>query len=162
MEPQFVTKPAFTVVGMCIQTTALSPDIPNLWQKFGPQMSEVQYLAEPVGIDGVMTHHIAYGLMDHYDENTGKFDYLAGEAVTKVEELPAGMTAWNIPANTYAVFETTLPTLGADFGHIFSTWLPLSGYQQANGPYYEHYGETFNPDDPTSTLSIYIPVEKKT
>ena len=29
-------------------------------------------------------------------------------------------------------------------------------------PYFERYGETFDPDDPTSKLSIYIPVEKRT
>jgi len=36
--------------------------------------------------------------------------------------------------------------------------LPTSGYQQAVGPYFERYGETFSPADPRR--SIYIPVKK--
>jgi AraC family transcriptional regulator len=71
------------------------------------------------------------------------------------------MTQWAVPANTYAVFEATLPSLGQTFGQIYQTWLPASGYQPAAGPTFERYGEAFNPEDPTSTLSIYIPVEKK-
>jgi AraC family transcriptional regulator len=98
--------------------------------------------------------------MGHYDEKTGTFDYMAGVAVEKAVALPAGMAQWEVPASTYAVFEATLPTIGQVFGDIYNTWLPTSGYQQAAGPNFEHYGETFNPDDPTSILSIYIPVEK--
>jgi len=152
MQPQFVTKPTFTVAGMRIHTKPMTPEIPNLWQQFGPRMGEIQHSAE---------HHVAYGLMDHFDQEIGKFDYMAGVAVVKADDLPTGMTGWDVPANTYAVFEATLPTLGETFGYIYNTWLPTSGYQQAAGPNFERYGETFNPDDPTSKLSIYIPVEKR-
>jgi AraC family transcriptional regulator len=152
MKPQFVTKPAFTVVGMLIHTKPMTQEIPNLWQQFGPRMGEIQHLAEP---------GVSYGLMDHFDQEMSKLDYMAGNAVEKVVDLPPGMTHWNVPANTYAVFEATLPTISDTFGYIYNTWLPTSGYQQAAGPYFERYGETFNPHDPTSTLSIYIPVEKK-
>jgi len=151
MQPQIMTKPAFTVVGMLIHTKPMTPDIPHLWQQFGPRMDEVPHLAEP---------GVSYGLMEHFDEMS-RLDYMAGEAVEKVVDLPAGMARWDVPTNTYVVFEATLPTIGDTFGYIYNTWLPTSGYQQAAGPYFERYGETFNPDDPTSKLSIYIPVEKK-
>jgi AraC family transcriptional regulator len=65
-----------------------------------------------------------------------------------------------VPANTYAVFKTTLPTIGQTFGTIYNTWFPTSGYKQAAGPNFERYRETFNPDDPAPKLEIYIPVEK--
>jgi AraC family transcriptional regulator len=152
MEPQFVTKRAFIVVGRLIHPTPMSPEIPNLWPQFVPRMDEIQHLAEP---------GVSYGLIDNFDPDAGTMNYMAGSAVEKVVELPKGMTQWDVPANTYAVFETTLPAIGDAFDHIYSTWLPASDYQQAAGPYFEHYGETFNPDDPTSKLSIYIPVEKK-
>jgi AraC family transcriptional regulator len=86
---------------------------------------------------------------------------MAGEEVKQVGDLPAAMTSWDIPANTYAVFETTLSTIGETFGHIYNAWLPNSGYQHAVAPHFERYGKTFNPDDPNSTFEIYIPVEKK-
>jgi AraC family transcriptional regulator len=152
MQPQFVTKPAFTVVGMAIHTKPMTMDIPNLWQQFGPRMEEVKHLAEP---------GVSYGLMDNLNKDMSELDYMAGNPVEKVADLPAGMTFWDVPANTYAVFEATLPTIGDTFGYIYNTWLPTSGYQQGAGPYFERYGETFNPDDPSSKLSIYIPVEKK-
>ena len=151
MQSQFVTKPAFTVVGMLIHTRPMAMEIPNLWQQFGPRMDEVQHLAEP---------GVSYGLMDNPDQDMDKLDYMAGNSVEKVATLPAGMTSWNVPTNTYAVFEATLPTIGDTFGYIYNTWLPTSGYKPAAGPYFEHYGETFNPDNPDSKLSIYIPVVK--
>lgn len=152
MQPQFITKPAFTVVGLLIRTKPMAPEIPNLWQQFGPRMHEMQHSAEP---------QVAYGLMGNFDQTTSQFDYMAGVTVMKTDNLPAGMTHWEVPTNTYAVFEATLPTIGQTFGDIYNTWLPASGYQQAASPIFERYGETFNPDDPASTLSIYIPVEKK-
>ncbi|MCX6049193.1 MAG: GyrI-like domain-containing protein [Chloroflexi bacterium] len=152
MQPQFVTKPAFTLVGMLIHTKPMTPEIVHLWQQFGPRMGEVPHLAEP---------GVSYGLMDHFDHELGQLDYMAGEAVTQVAELPAGMTSYSVPASTYAVFDTTLPKLGETFGYIYNTWLPTSGYQHAAAPYFERYSETFDPNDPTSPISIYIPVEKK-
>ena len=153
-QPQFVTKLAFTVVGLRLHTIAKSPQIPQLWDQLVPRMGEIQHAIEP---------HVSYGLMDHFNQATGTLDYMAGNPVEKVVGLPAGMSRWDVPANTYAVFETTIPTLGETFDHIFNTWLPISGYQQIAGPYFERYGADFSPDHPV--LSIYIPVkpvEKRT
>jgi AraC family transcriptional regulator len=152
MQPEFVTKPAFTVVGMLIHTKPMTAEIPQLWQQFGPRMHDVPYVAEP---------GVSYGMMDHFDLERGQMDYMACSAVEKVAELPAGMSRWDIPANTYAVFETTMATIGETFGYLFDTWLRTSGYQQVAAPYFECYGATFEPGDPTSKLSIYIPVVKK-
>ena len=115
-------------------------------------MDEVQQVAEP---------RVSYGLMDQPAQAPGQLDYMAGVAVAEAVDLPAGMTSWHVPANTYAVFETTLPGIGDTFGYIYNVWLPGSGYQQAAAPYFERYPATFTPDDPASTFSIYIPVEKK-
>lgn len=152
MQPQIVTKPAFTVIGMLLRATPMSPEIPRLWDDFGPRMDEIPHQAEP---------NASYGLMDHFDEAMSHFDYMAGCSVTTVDELPEGMQPWEVGANTYAVFEATLPTLGEVWGHIYDAWLPTSGYQPAAGPTFERYGEHFDPADASSTLDIYIPVEKQ-
>jgi AraC family transcriptional regulator len=149
MQPQFVTKPAFTVVGLLIHTKPMAPEIPQLWDQFVPRMGEIQHSTEP---------HVSYGLMENFDQKIGVLDYLAGNPVEKVIDLPAGMTQWNVPANIYAVLETTLSTIPEAFDYIYNTWLPTSGYQQTAGPYFERYGETFSPANPK--LSIYIPVLK--
>lgn len=152
MRPQFVTKPAFTVIGLKIRTTPMSPEIPQLWGEFAPRIDEVQHTTEP---------NVSYGLMGHYDQVVGTFDYMAGVSVEQVANLPAGMAAWDVPASTYAVFDATLSTIGAVFGHIYNSWLATSDYQQTTDLNFERYGETFNPDDPNSTMSIYVPVQKK-
>lgn len=151
MEPQFVTKPAFTIVGMLLRATPMTPEIPKLWDRFVPRIDEIAHVAEP---------QTSYGVMDHFDEATSQFDYLAGCSVTAVDTLPAGMQQWDVPANTYAVFTTTLSTLGQVMGHIYNMWLPTSGYRHAAGPYFERYDEHFSSENPTATFDIYIPVEK--
>jgi AraC family transcriptional regulator len=150
MQPQIVTKPAFTVVGLRLQTTPMSPEIPQLWDQFVPRMAEIQQGVEP---------GVSYGLMSH-SEDMSRLDYMAGSAVETVVDLPAGMMSWTVPANTYAVFETTLATIGETFGYVYNTWLPTSGYRQAAGPYFERYPETFDPEG-NSALAIYLPIEKQ-
>jgi AraC family transcriptional regulator len=150
MQPQFITKPAFAVVGLHRRATPKSPAIPALWDQFVPRMGEIPHQA---------TEQASYGVMDNYDHAQGEFDYIAGNPVDKVGNLPAGMVRWEIPANTYAVFETSIPKLGETFDFIYGQWLPTSDYQQTAGPYFERYGEDFRPDNPV--MSVYISVEKR-
>jgi AraC family transcriptional regulator len=150
MQPKIVTKPAFTVVGLRIHTKPMTQEIPQLWDQFVPRMGEVGPVSEA---------QVSYGLMDNFDPQKGELDYMAGNPVGRVEALPTGMARWDVPANTYAVFETTLTTIGEAFGYIYNGWLPTSGYAQAASPYFERYPETFGPDN--AALSIYIPVKKQ-
>ncbi|HAJ35821.1 MAG TPA: AraC family transcriptional regulator [Chloroflexi bacterium] len=151
MQAQFVTWPAFTIVGMVLRATPMTPEIPKLWDRFFPRIDEIAHLSEP---------DVSYGVIDHYDPEAHQFDYMAGCAVTTVDALPTGMQRWDVPANTYAVFSTTLPLLGQVMEQIYNTWLPASGHRRGAGPYFERYDERFNPADPTSTFAIYIPIEK--
>lgn len=147
MKPQIVTKPAFTVVGLRIRAAAKSPEIAQIWDTFVPRMGEMPQSPEP---------HVSYGLMDNFDADG--VDYMAGNPISNTAKLPQSMSRWDVPANTYAVFDTTLATIGQTFDDIFGKWLPTSGYQQVAAPYFERYPETFGPDNPA--LEIYIPVKK--
>ena len=40
----------------------------------------------------------------------------------------------------------------------YQQWLPTSGYQRAAGPEFELYDEKFNPQDPTATLYLCVPI----
>ena len=99
LQPRFVTKPSFTVVGLLIHTKPMTPEIPQLWDQFVPRIGEIQHVAEP---------GVSYGLMDNFDQIIGALVYMAGNVVEKVVELPAGMTQWNVPTNIYAVFEARM------------------------------------------------------
>lgn len=143
--PTIVSKPAFSVVGLLLHTVPMSPDIPPLWDQLVPRMAELPPATEP---------YVSYGVM-RYDPATNALDYMAGNPAGP-GAVPAGMDRWDVPENTYAVFETTLPEIGRTFDFIYNTWLPGSGYRHAAAPYFERYGESFSPDNPG--LSIYIPV----
>ena len=61
-EPRILHKDAFTVVGMKTRTTAMSPEIPQLWASFVPRIGEVPLIAEL---------HVSYGLMVNFDPAEG-------------------------------------------------------------------------------------------
>jgi AraC family transcriptional regulator len=149
-EPKLVSKSAFTVVGLLLHAQPMSPEIPALWDKFVPRMGEIPHQA---------AEHVSYGLMGRFDQATGMFDYMAGNPVTQVDQLPAGMTHWNLFANTYAVLETTLSGIGETMNYLHTTWLPASDYQPIDAPSFERYGEDFSPDNPV--VEIYVPIKQK-
>lgn len=146
IKPHFVTKPAFTVAGLRITTKPKSPEIPKLWGAFVPRICELPNVSEP---------YASYGVMASTENG---LDYMAGNPVNDATDLPAGMSAWEISENTYAVFESTVPTLPETFDYIFGSWLPNSEYEQGSGPLLERYGENFSPENPV--VDIYIPVQK--
>lgn len=53
-------------------------------------------------------------------------------------------------------------TLGNTFDLVYFDWLPQTGYNRAEADEFEVYDERFlGPEDETSEVDIYIPVEKK-
>jgi AraC family transcriptional regulator len=84
---------------------------------------------------------------------------MAGNPVTQVDQLPAGMSGWDLTANTYAVLETTLTKIGETMDYLYRTWLPASDYYPVDAPSFERYGEAFSPENPI--LEVYVPVQKR-
>ena len=150
-QPQLITQSAFTVVGLLLRTQPMSPEIPALWDKFVPRFGEIPHQTEG---------RVSYGLMGRFEQATGMFDYMAGNPVTQVDQLPTGMSRWDLAANTYAVLDTTLVKIGEAMDYLYNTWLPSSDYQAVDAPSFERYGEAFSPDNPV--LKVYVPVQKKT
>lgn len=151
MEPKIVSKPALTVVGMKYRGKPLSDEIPQLWGAFAARIGEIKHIRNP---------EIAYGVSDNMDESTGEFDYVAACEVESAADIPEGMVSVDFPAQTYAVFTCTLPTIGETFEYIYRTWLPTSGFRRPRSPEFELYDEDFNPNDPSSELYVYVPVEE--
>lgn len=149
MEPKFVSLPAFTLVGMRMRVRPGGKVPGQLWDEFGPRMGEVQHMTGP---------DMSYGLTANMDMGSGEFDYMAGLQVSSTADIPAGMVSYDVPAQTYAVFPCTLPTLRDVFDQIYGVWLPASGYARTAGPELELYDEAFDPRDPASVFEVYIPV----
>jgi AraC family transcriptional regulator len=149
MEPRIVDMEAFTVVGLVYRGKNENNEIPQMWQGFGARAQEIKH---------VRNHSVCYGISANMDEATHEFDYCAGFEVSSVEEIPAGMASFTVPAGTYAVFSTTLPKIGETFMYAYRTWLPQSKYQPTGGPEFELYDEAFDPADPESKFDLYIPI----
>ncbi len=147
MEPKIVTQAAFTVVGMKYRGKNENNEIAQLWAEITPRLQEIKHIAGD-----------AYGVCRDMEAD-GEFEYLAGFEVSRVEDIPAGMESWDVPANQYAVFSTTLPNIGETYRYALQTWLPGSGYQRAVGPDFERYDESFDPVVKGSQFTIYIPIK---
>ena len=143
---QIVTLPAFQVVGLRIHTTALSSDIPKLWQQFMPYIDLI-----PSSTPG-----ISYGLMGEVSAHNGDntFTYMAAVADDAV--VDSMLDTWHVPAQRYAVFVAQLDTLGETYGRIHDELIPAAGLHYGHGPSFEHYGPDF---DETQTLQIHIAIQ---
>ena len=150
MEPKIESRSAFRVVGLKYHGKNEQNEIPQLWGEFAARVVEVQNRVDA---------HATYGIVGKH-EDTGEFDYVAGLNVSPAADVPEGMVSWDVPAQTYAVFSCTLPTIGRTLDHIFKTWLPASDYQHADGPALELYDDEFDPNNPASLMYIYIPIEE--
>ena len=146
MEPEIVTKSAFTAVGLMYYGKNENDEIPQMWSEINPRIDEIE---NKTGI--------AYGVCGDMEEN-GCFHYLAGFGVIEATDLPSGMERWDVPEQKYAVFPCTLKTIQQTYQYIFDTWFPLSGYEKGKGPDFEFYKETFDPKSGEG-MAIYMPVK---
>ncbi|MDI3474909.1 MAG: hypothetical protein PWQ79_738 [Thermococcaceae archaeon] len=153
IEPKIQSLGAFTVMGLVIRTKGRGPEIPKLWNQFMQRYKEIAAIVHP---------EFTYGVIRNFDKNTGEYDYMAGVEVPPDTKPPHGMIKWNIPAQTYAVFPTTLQKVHAIFRYIYDEWLPNSKeFVRGSGPEFELYDDSFSPEDRNSVFYIYIPVVKK-
>jgi predicted transcriptional regulator YdeE len=102
MNPRAVEQEGFTVVGIAVrtsnreQTTAARP-IGKQWERL---FKEGLLAAIPNKADG----KIVAVYSEYATDKDGAYTYLLGAHVRKVESVPEGMTAKNVPAGRYAVF----------------------------------------------------------
>lgn len=150
MEVKLEKKPGFTVVGMKHRGKPHNKEIPQLWSQFLLRAAEIKNRTDEA---------IYFGAEDNYDETTREFDYMACVEVNEADSLPSGMEQWQIPANTYAIFATTLPHINDTYASIESR-LADSGLERKHAPEFELYDETFAADDPESLFYIYVPVKE--
>lgn len=150
-ELQIVERPAMKVVGMLYHGPGMSPEIPQMWQQFGPRMETIEQSVHPM---------VSYGVCANMDAGSGEFDYLAALEVEDGAPVPAGMVRWDVPGGLYAMIPATLQTIGAAY-QLAEQLIPDAGYARVGNLDYELYDERFDPADPESVLYICIPVAKK-
>jgi predicted transcriptional regulator YdeE/DNA-binding transcriptional MerR regulator len=157
MEPEIITKPGFTLVGLRYFGKNQHMEITQLWERFNQRVRELGGIENETG-------DAAIGLCITPEDEPigGGFEYVAGFPVTKAENVPQDFVVRQVPEFTYAVFghRGDLPSLGKKYKYIYETWLPQSGYKLAAKLDFEYYDEDFKNFTADSVFYIYVPIEK--
>ncbi|MBM7553316.1 AraC family transcriptional regulator [Thalassobacillus pellis] len=163
MDYRIEQKDAFNVVGVMKRVAIIfegeNPEITEMWKTLTKEkMSQLKKLSniEPDGMIQASTN-FSEGRM----EGKGQLDHYIGVATTK--ECPENYSKLEVPALTWAVFESTGPfpgTLQETWGRIYSEWFPSSSYQITEGP---ELLSIKSEDLTTSSVKseIWIPVTRK-
>lgn len=122
--------------------------IPSLWQEFAPYIGNL-----PGELPGA-----TYGVCANSSEDG--LDYFAAVAVAGNADLPAGLKTIDVPPARFAVFahKGHLSEIRNVFGAVLGEWLPRSGYQLADGPSLERYGESFDPATGRGGYEVWVPL----
>lgn len=151
LQPRIETRPAFTVVGLTARGTPDGIDYMALWEEFAKVEASVEDLAVSDEV---------FGVQYDMDDQTGEFTYLAGIAVDAEADdadIPDELTSVDVPERRYAVFETTLETVGETMDAIYGEWFPQSGHEHAESPEFERYGLEFDPET-NPGFEVWIPL----
>ena len=155
-------KADFAIVGIMRRVKliyeGMNPEIQAMWKELDKDtIHTLKALSsvEPLGIIQASTN-FSEGRLDG-----GTLDHYIGVATTK--EHPENLVRLEVPASTWAVFESVGPfpeTLQNTWGRIYAEWFPASSYQQAEGPEIL-WNENMEIDSPTFRSEIWIPVAKR-
>ncbi|PYF08327.1 AraC family transcriptional regulator [Ureibacillus chungkukjangi] len=155
-------KEAFNIVGIMKRVPIIfegeNPEITAMWKSL--TMEKITQLksfsnVEPSGIIQASTN-FSEGRM----EEKGELDQYIGVATTKTS--PKDYTKLEVPASTWAVFESSGPFPGSlqeTWGRIYAEWFPASSYQVAQGPEILSI-KTKDLTSPIVECEIWLPVQK--
>ena len=161
MNYRIVDKEGFAIVGLMRRVPLIyhgvNPHIAAMWQLLNEELiGTLKGLSnvEPLGLISASAN-FSEGRQDG-----GELDHVIGVATTR--QPPEGLARLEVPAGTWAVFESVGPfpeTLQAIWGRIYSEWFPSSVYELAPGPEIL-WNEGKDTALPTFRSEIWIPVRK--
>lgn len=160
---RIVEKEAFRIVGIMKRAPIIfhgvNPEIASMWKTLNDEMiNKLKQLSnvEPLGLLQASTN-----FSEERMQEKGELDHYIGVATTN--ECPGNLIQLEVPASTWAVFESVGPfpdTLQNTWGRIYSEWFPFSNYEQAEGPEIL-WNEHSDINSPNFKSEIWIPILKK-
>jgi AraC family transcriptional regulator len=130
-------KEAFNIVGIMKRVPIIfegeNPEITAMWQSL--TMEKIDQLKELSNVEPKGMIQASTNFSEGRMEEKGELDQYIGVATT--QECPENFSKLEVPALTWAVFESTGPfphTLQETWGRIYSEWFPSSHYQVTEGP----------------------------
>ncbi|QUG41212.1 AraC family transcriptional regulator [Psychrobacillus sp. INOP01] len=163
MNYQVEQKEAFNIIGIKKRVPIIfegeNTEITAMWKSLTlDKIDQLKKLSniEPKGMIQASTN-FSEGRM----EEKGELDQYIGVATT--QECPEKFSKLEVPALTWAIFESTGPfpsTIQETWGRIYSEWFPSSNYQVTEGPEILSI-KTKDLTSPSVKSEIWIPVLKK-
>jgi len=162
MEYKIIKKEAFPIVGIEKRVSTENGEnnmkIPQFWSD-SHENGEVKKLASMIGNDslGVL------GVCMDFDEELKTFSYLIA-VEKKTDDIPKGCVVKEIPASTWAVFESVGPlpnSIQETWARIFSEWFPATGYELAHAPELEVYPQDDQTDSKDYVCEVWVPIIDK-
>ena len=147
--PRYETLGNLTIVGISRHYAfAEVGGIPEQWQAFAPLIPRLSDTLDPA----------TFGVI--YNGTEDSFDYLTGVILTSGDGAAAQIVRLDIAPQTYAVFEHAghVAQLRETCNAIWSEWLPGSGREAVDAPWFERYSERFDPQTGNGGLEVWIPV----
>jgi predicted transcriptional regulator YdeE len=120
MEPEILHRGAFTILGLQECFTPESHDFEGIWKRFMQYHEQIKAYS----IDG------AYYGANFVVVEGSQMDYLAGMAISGVQDIPDGLTLREVPASRYVVFQCPVKEISDTYDWIFDVWLKNSPYQR--------------------------------
>ncbi|KKB33878.1 AraC family transcriptional regulator [Bacillus thermotolerans] len=156
-------KGEFNIVGIMKRVPIIfegeNPEISAMWKSL--TMAKIEQLKQLSNIEPAGMIQASTNFSEGRMEEKGELDQYIGVATT--QECPENFSELEVPALTWAIFESTGPfpsTLQETWGRIYSEWFPSSNYQAAEGPEILSI-KTQDLTSPAVTSEIWIPVLKR-
>lgn len=156
-------KEAFNIIGIMKRVPIIfegeNPEITAMWKSL--TMEKIDQLKKLSNIEPKGMIQASTNFSEGRMEEKGEVDQYIGVATT--QECPEKFSKLEVPALTWAIFESTGPfpsTLQETWGRIYSEWFPSSNYQVTEGPEILSI-KTKDLTSPSVNSEIWIPVLKK-
>ncbi|MGB3976429.1 MAG: GyrI-like domain-containing protein [bacterium] len=151
------------IVGMGIDTTVknITRDVSALGKQFAKykRSHEIPHKKIPWSFAAVSKD---------FDQVKGTFSYFIGDCVTRIDNVPAGLSAFEIPSQMYAVFPVRPQNrlgwpiaISSAKRYIYSIWLPESKYEPAGVIDDFEYHDERSVSKNKPEIDLYIAIKQK-
>lgn len=146
---------------------ATSTSDSKIYKDVGKVVAEFREIKEKDPIPYLKDPWAFVAVSKNYDPVKKTFTYIVGDVVSRIDRIPEGLQAYEIPAITYAVFPIRPKskfawgiTMGRMKRFIYTKWLPDSGYELS-----ENFGDFELHDDRSlgknPEIQLYVGLKNK-
>ena len=132
IEPQIVTlSEPIRLLGLEIRTNDQ-----DIYKDVGRVAASFNEIKDKFPLPHLKQPWASVNISRDYDPESKAFTYMVGDQVEKIDSIPQGLKAYEIPAMAFAVFPIRPKsrfawgvTMGRMKRYIYTEWLPKSGYE---------------------------------